>query len=938
MTYLNDHHCQVLAKLRALISSALQQLYHLIFHHDPPLCLYRVRDFTFLPHLLDSGKPSKQITVADLAQKILLTTDANIEEVLNRSIERLETQTHYDQQRRLLQRHLEDIGNKPGAAPAPKPPEAHQHKPPKEGQEASYASPQQPDPANMANPRPRSPQRTSGAPSSDGQPPTHNTHISCSEPAAMRAAPSGAYPSAVATPCTSTCGLAEGAPPSGGQPPATQVPTHSHSKYPPQAQQILTELLAKIASRLLDFRCDHKSEQPSSVRHITSWNVGGWTQPGRAGDDKLKAIKASLHKGPIVLQETHWTHEQSTRLHIVIPGIYVVATAATVKNRHPSGGVAIILPVGYEVLTNQTILPGQILAALVQLKGAKIRIISVYLHPDNVQENLQALIKYLNTIDLREWTILAGDFNRADEQCSKLWHQLTEEYGLTDSHPKLPTFRTAHSESCLDRILLPTAFSQNLHLRHSTSARWIGAKLRHGLVTIRLKHKSTVPPDPKLAKHHTIPPYIFRPGMEGPVQNQFAIEAIRDLERRIMQEPHQAHTAESLTTLYWAWWWSLTPEHKKKKKKKQADIAALVQSCLKQKGAHVILQLPTHEALTRAIGTAIDSRPTPSGAREIARTELYKALELLDAQAITYRLAPKNTPEITGDRSNTTAFWQRMRELKTTQGTYNGPIYRANGRKCHTVQDLDQAMIDTRSFWEESPPHTQASWQPILQEYQAGNNYLPPFPELTIAKIQSHLLHTKESAPGLDGIPYAAWRLNPEASSHAIHKLFTQITRAQEEPPSQVLVWIPKATAGPTGDYFRPLGMPNTSHRILDGALSALVVAHCSPHLHPSQSMLNNFREPQKAVLSIQQDLDGDGPKAALFIDMAKAFEKVNPHWATDVMLARGCPVWLVQYAMYLFTGRRVLHKVGGQLLPPRIIRQGVDMGRALPWTLSIGT
>ena len=60
---------------------------------------------------------------------------------------------------------------------------------------------------------------------------------------------------------------------------------------------------------------------------------------------------------------------------------------------------------------------------------------------------------------------------------------------------------------------------------------------------------------------------------------------------------------------------------------------------------------------------------------------------------------------------------------------------------------------------------------------------------------------------------------------------------------------------------------------------------------------------------------------------MAKAFEKVNPHWAVDVMLARGCPTWLVQYAMYLFTGRRVLHKVRGQL--SRIIRQGVDMGRA---------
>ena len=36
--------------------------------------------------------------------------------------------------------------------------------------------------------------------------------------------------------------------------------------------------------------------------------------------------------------------------------------------------------------------------------------------------------------------------------------------------------------------------------------------------------------------------------------------------------------------------------------------------------------------------------------------------------------------------------------------------------------------------------------------------------------------------------------------------------------------------------------------------------------------MLNHFREPQKAVLSIQQDLDDTGPKAALFIDMAKLY------------------------------------------------------------------
>ena len=157
--------------------------------------------------------------------------------------------------------------------------------------------------------------------------------------------------------------------------------------------------------------------------------------------------------------------------------------------------------------------------------------------------------------------------------------------------------------------------------------------------------------------------------MEGPVQNQFAIEAIRDLERRIMQEPHQAHTAESLTTLYWAWWRSLTPEHKKP----QADIAALVQSCLKQKGARVILQLPTHEALTRAIGTAIDSRPTPSGAREIARTELYKALELLDAQAITYRLAPKTHQRSQATEATQQPFGKECENSKPPRAPTMGP-------------------------------------------------------------------------------------------------------------------------------------------------------------------------------------------------------------------------------------------------------------------------
>ena len=65
---------------------------------------------------------------------------------------------------------------------------------------------------------------------------------------------------------------------------------------------------------------------------------------------------------------------------------------------------------------------------------------------------------------------------------------------------------------------------------------------------------------------------------------------------------------------------------------------------------------------------------------------------------------------------------------------------------------------------EERSPESQASWMPILHSYQQGSSLFPPFLFLHTKRSS----HTKDSAPGLDGIPHAAWRLNPAATSHAI--------------------------------------------------------------------------------------------------------------------------------------------------------------------------
>ena len=146
-------------------------------------------------------------------------------------------------------------------------------------------------------------------------------------------------------------------------------------------------------------------------------------------------------------------------------------------------------------------------------------------------------------------------------------------------------------------------------------------------------------------------------------------------------------------------------------------------------------------------------------------------------------------------------------------------------------------------------------------------------------------------------------------------------------PPVQVGVWIPKAKLGPPADFF--LGMPNTIDRLVDGAIATQAMKHTSHLMHPSQTVMSMFKEPQRAVAAVQQILDSDTAAAAILIDLSKAFERVNPHWILRLLRIKRAPQWIVTYARFVLFGRRVTHKVQGRLLPSRAILQGVDMGRS---------
>ena len=134
---------------------------------------------------------------------------------------------------------------------------------------------------------------------------------------------------------------------------------------------------------------------------------------------------------------------------------------------------------------------------------------------------------------------------------------------------------------------------------------------------------------------------------------------------------------------------------------------------------------------------------------------------------------------------------------------------------------------------------------------------------------------------------------------------------------------------GPTADNFCPLGMPSTFERVIDGSIATVMTKAIAPLLHPSQTVLNLFREPQSAVQSVQATLDNALPCAVLSLDLSKAFERINPYWILQILTACKAPLWVIMYTRHILLFRRCRHKVQGKLLPSKIIVTGVDMGRS---------
>ena len=134
--------------------------------------------------------------------------------------------------------------------------------------------------------------------------------------------------------------------------------------------------------------------------------------------------------------------------------------------------------------------------------------------------------------------------------------------------------------------------------------------------------------------------------------------------------------------------------------------------------------------------------------------------------------------------------------------------------------------------------------------------------------------------------------------------------------------------------------MPTTFLRVLSAAIYNKMQAKIVGLLHPSQALLNDFREPQGNFLdahkALRQRHDPNSPVVTVALtDYMKAFEIVNPKWILAVLRARKAPLWLLAYAKFVLHGRKVYPKIQGQLMKAILVVVGVYMRSASPRSFS---
>ena len=287
-----------------------------------------------------------------------------------------------------------------------------------------------------------------------------------------------------------------------------------------------------LADAIVEHRTTAHQSLPTRLRHLSCWNLNSWRFPAQPSDDgKMRKVKRLLRKGPVLLRETKWCGGQEEILSQQLPGVTICSTAPlSTELGNPSGGTSVLIPAGWQYLGRTVLVPGKAVAALLADRGCQFYIVSVYLHPERVREDLRDFVRAWTQFDkLTSRAIICGDFNRADRVDREGWDLLLSHASACDVAPDLVTYVSTQTDSNLDRCLISEDWVSSAQWNPVLRATYT-SNFGHKIMQMQLKVRPTVLNNPRHPKHETVPASVFMPGKDG-TSAQEGTEALQGLIR-----------------------------------------------------------------------------------------------------------------------------------------------------------------------------------------------------------------------------------------------------------------------------------------------------------------------------------------------------------------------------------------------------------------------
>ena len=569
---------------------------------------------------------------------------------------------------------------------------------------------------------------------------------------------------------------------------------------------------AEIFRRLIPFFASSRDASPPTLPPLMTWNPSSLATIHSQSSPKINHILKLAKSHICFVQETRWTSIQLNYLLGKAPFCHIAHSPATSTG---SSGVATFFPRHLAPTSSVTIAPGFILSSKFLLQGYQCEVINVYLHPDNVQSLASTLLKHLKSVDSRKNAIriVGGDFNKLPSRAPDLFGSILAE--LDCPSPPLQNSYRQHNgyQAPLDFFLMQTP--ADFHQLLSSSKRFTFwpkyQPVGHGIHICKFPRITSIATSSDDLPAPTIPTSAFYlPPSSQILNNSNSANNLQPLIRSLLSL--SSPSLRSVKAAIWSWWRHssrlITPPS-------PSYHYNLLQRKLRDpKSLQCIVPRPSWEWLISHFPTVSSSYPiihdTFVSVPIILLSRLLTQYDILFASVD----KPISRSQFSTPPSHT---WHKCRNAAPKIARHTGIIRSATGDICKTTADLDRALRATRSFWQEYPCPYDPSWSSLLHDYASSTSPLSPCLPPTYDDFYRAIVTSPDSAPGADGIPYAAWRVCPSISTTSLSHHFQNILHRKVSPPTQALVFIPKADQGEYADNYSRWDYPIPVIALLTG-------------------------------------------------------------------------------------------------------------------------